>query len=68
MDIERAFTHMENISESSMESICKVERLFVDAAEMICSFLPDSREKSLFLTKFQEAKFWAIECISKNCG
>lgn len=68
MDIERAFTHVENISESSMENICKVELSFVDAAETICSFLPDSREKSLFLTKFQEAKFWAVECIVKNCS
>lgn len=68
MNTERAFTHMENISESSMENICQVERSFVDAAETICSFLPDSREKSLFLTKFQKAKFWAIECISKNCS
>lgn len=68
MDIERAFTHVENISESSMENICKVERSFVDTAETICSFLPDSREKSLFITKFQEAKFWAVECIAKNCG
>ena len=64
MNIESAFTHVENISESSMENICKVERSFVDTAETICSFLPDSREKSLFITKFQEAKFWAVECIA----
>ena len=68
MDIEKTFMHTESISENSKKAIAEIERSFVHNAKCICNLLPESREKSLFLTKFQEAKFWAVECVAKNCG
>lgn len=68
MDIEKTFKHTESISETSKEAIAEIERSFVETAKCLCDLLPDSREKSLFLTKFQEAKFWAVECVAKNQG
>ena len=68
MDIEKAFKHTKSISETGKEAIAEIERSFVQTAKHICDLLPDSREKSMFLTKFQEAKFWAVECVAKNQG
>ena len=66
MDIEKTFKHTESISETSKKAIAEIERSFVETAKYLCDLLPDSREKSLFLTKYQEAKFWAVECVAKN--
>ncbi|MGN0708432.1 MAG: hypothetical protein ACI4JC_10595 [Faecalibacterium sp.] len=67
MNIEKAFKHAEYVSENGKKTISDVEHSFVLFAKSLCDVLPESREKSLFLTKLQEAKFWAIECIAKNC-
>ena len=68
MDIEKTFKHTESISGNSKDAIAEIERSFVQTAKRLCDMMPDSREKSLFMTKFQEAKFWAVECVAKNCG
>lgn len=68
MDIEKTFKHTESISGNSKDNIAEIERSFVQTAKRLCDMMHDSREKSLFLTKFQEAKFWAVECVAKNCG
>ena len=66
LDIEKTFKHTESISETNKKAIAEIERSFVETAKYLCDLLPDSREKSLFLTKYQEAKFWAVECVAKN--
>lgn len=35
-------------------------------AELICEFCPNSRERSLALTKLEEAIFWANASIARN--
>lgn len=35
-------------------------------AVMICNYCPDSREKSLALTKLEEASMWANASIARN--
>lgn len=37
-----------------------------NVAEMILDFCPDSREKSLALTKLEEALMWANASIARN--
>lgn len=65
MDIEKAFRHTKSLSEDGKTVIAAAEDMFVEVASAV-NKLPDSREKSLALTKLQEAKFWAVECIAKN--
>lgn len=67
MDIEKSFRHSEKLSPTTLQSIKDCEQMFVDIAEDMDK-LPGSRERSLCLTKLQEAKFWAIECLAKVLG
>lgn len=64
-DIERRFRHTTSITEAQKETISYFEDEFVSMAEKIDG-LNDGREKSLCLTKLQEAKFWCIEAIAKE--
>lgn len=66
MNIEKSFYPAEHLSEEQKIWINKYITAFVGSATGLNNVLPESREKSLCLTKLQEAKFWAIECISKN--
>ena len=67
MDIEKAFRHTKYLPDDVKNSICQLEEYFVNMAMKI-NDLPESREKSLAMTKLQEAKFWATDCIAKNVG
>lgn len=64
MDIEKSFRHTKSINDNQKLAINELENMFVDLANSL-NQLADSREKSLCLTKLQEAKFWAIECVAK---
>lgn len=66
MNIEKSFRHTTQLSKSQQEAIANTENFFVDIAENL-AFLPESREKSLCMTRLQEAKMWACECIAKVC-
>ena len=65
MNIEKSFRPVEHISNDQKEAIDDTTDRFVALGDVL-NFMPESREKSICLTKLQEAKFWAIECICKN--
>lgn len=65
MNIEKSFRAAKSLSNNQLASIEEATDLFVSLANDM-NELPECREKSLCLTKLQEAKFWAIECIAKN--
>ena len=67
MDIEKSFRPSKSVTDNQKRLIAEAEDIFVSLAHHM-NVLPDSREKSICLTKLQEAKFWAVECIAKNCG
>lgn len=64
MDIENSFRHSKSINDNQKLAINELEDTFVGLAHIL-NQLADSREKSLCLTKLQESKFWAIECVAK---
>lgn len=64
MDVKKSFRAAKNITASQKYAIKELEDMFVDIADNLNN-LAESREKSLCLTKLQEAKFWAVECVAK---
>lgn len=66
MDLEKMFkTPKEKFLPDDVKTAhCEVEDLFLELATQLDAF-PESREKSLCMTKLQEAKLWATECITK---
>ena len=65
MDIEKSFRHTSSLTKEQKVAIEMTEDLFVKVADFLNGQL-ESREKSLCMTKLQEAKFWAIENTAKN--
>lgn len=65
IDVEKYFRAAKHLSNDQMVAIIDTTNAFVSVANIV-NFLPEIREKSLCMTKLQEAKFWAIECIAKN--
>lgn len=66
MDLEKMFkTPKEKFLPDDVKTAhCETEDLFLELATQLDA-LPESREKSLCMKKLQEAKFWAVECITK---
>jgi hypothetical protein len=63
--LERDFTYYapkgdQALRYSSLRGACK------DMAALIIVTCPDSRERSLAITKIQEAVFWANSSIARN--
>lgn len=65
MDIKKSFRPSKYLSNDQLVAMEEATDMFVSLADDM-NELPESREKALCLTKLQEAKFWAIECICKN--
>ena len=65
IDVEKCFRAAKYLTNDQMVAIREATDLFVSFEDGM-NELPESREKSLCLTKLQEAKFWAIECLKKN--
>lgn len=52
--------------EKKQEKISNTRNAFTDVTEFILENLKDSREKSLALTKLEEACMWAIKGITRE--
>ncbi len=67
--IEKAGLLMNAIyKDNQQEKISNTRNTFTDTAEFILENLKDSREKSLALTKLEEACMWAIKSITREEG
>lgn len=64
-DIERRFTHHPPDEARATEHVWARE-ILKDAAAQLSGGLPDGREKSLVLTKLEEAMFWANAAIARQ--
>ena len=63
---ERAKMLMSAIYSESKEKIEKTRNAFIEATTFILENMNDSREKSLSLTKLEEACMWAIKGITRE--
>lgn len=64
---EKAETLMNAIyKEEQQEKITSTRNAFTDITEFVLENLSDSREKSLALTKIEEACMWAIKGITRE--
>ena len=43
-----------------------IRNIFKDAAEVVAHECPEGREKSLAITKLEEAMFWANAAVARN--
>lgn len=64
-DLENRFTY-HNPSEGNKPKHVQVNETLLAVAEDFDELLPDGREKSLALTKLEEAKFWSNAAIARN--
>lgn len=65
--IERRFTHHPPIkSKHQPERYNDIRDAARKLAVMICEMCPQSRERSLAITKLEEASFWANASIARN--
>ena len=64
---EKAYELMNAIyKEEQKEKIAKTRNAFTDVVAYILENMEDSREKSLVLTKLEEACMWAIKGITRG--
>ena len=66
-DLEKRFTY-HNPSEENKAKHSKVNETLLAVAEVFNELLPDGREKSLALTKLEEAKMWSNASIARHCN
>lgn len=53
-------------TEKSMQVITKFRQNISNFYESVINDLPDSREKSVFVTKLEEASMWGIKSVVHN--
>ncbi len=64
---EKAYELMNAIyKEEQKDKIAKTRNAFTDVVAYILENMEDSREKSLVLTKLEEACMWAIKGITRE--
>lgn len=66
MDISKTFYPNKDMDVDRQNKINDFMDCFATLADAVNEELPESREKSLCLTKLQEAKMWCVECVAKN--
>jgi hypothetical protein len=64
-DIEKRFTYHAP-KEGQPQKYKEIRGIAKDFACMIANYCPDSREKSLAMTKLEEAVMWANAAIARN--
>lgn len=64
-DVAKEFTSQE-IDERQKKDIDVITNAFITAATEVVEICPESREKSLAMTKLEEAKMWAVKAITHN--
>lgn len=64
-DIENRFTHHPPKGDQGTR-YQSLRQLFAAMASKIDEHCPDSREKSLAITKLEESSFWANASIARN--
>ena len=65
MDIERQF-NAAYVDDFDLGHIQLVRETAMDLGHIILQYCPDSRERSLALTRLEEALMWAVKSISHN--
>jgi len=64
-DLENRFSyHAPTTFKVGLHGVVREKLLLL--AEELSEFLPDGREKSLFITKLEEAMFWANAAIART--
>ena len=66
-DIINRFTYHSPV-ESRVRTHEAVRRAAMDLASNLNDWLPEGREKSIAITKLEEAVFWANAAIARNQG
>ena len=64
-DLDQRFTYHPPTNEKQ-EFYAQVRSKAKELAELIAAELPDRRERSLALTKLEEAVMWANACMARN--
>lgn len=64
-DLEKRFTYHAP-KDGQPEKYTEIRSRAFHLAQLVDEFCPDSREKSLAITKLEEAVMWAIAAIARN--
>ncbi len=64
-NVEERFTYYEATREGAARKEDVTDK-FIELAEDLNDLVPDCREKSIMMTKLEEAKMWAASAISRN--
>ena len=54
------------INNATMDKLFELRKETVNLAKHIAALCPDSREKSLALTKLEECGMWTTKCLSRK--
>lgn len=65
-DLEHRFEYHPPLTEERVNDHRTVRELCFNTAEQLNAFLPEGREKSLVITKLEEAMFWANAALART--
>jgi hypothetical protein len=63
--VEERFTYFSETREGAKRKSIATDKV-IELAQDLDELVPDGREKSIMLTKLEEAKMWAISAIARN--
>lgn len=65
-EIKNRFYSTNDLTYTQKVFIKDMSSYLFEVANRIDNMCPDSRQKSIALTKLQEVKYWVIDCIAKE--
>lgn len=65
-DIDRRFRHHPPKDDDTVDRHVEIRETMRDAANTVNAMVPDGREKSLAITKLEEAMMWANAGIARE--